>query len=299
MYTIEFIRRNTMKFCWRLLYTLLFVLVLAACNQSHNEQISEPQNTQSETPSTNEDDEQKDDGEENSEEDSEEKPEEKVNDELAPDSREPKYKVTEHWSIQPISEDVNEQVVLLTIDDAPERYAVDMAQTLKELDAPAIFFVNGHFLESKEDKQKLKDIYDMGFAIGNHTYSHANLREISEEEQREEIIRVNDMVEEVIGEQPLFFRSPYGANTDYAFDLVKELGMTIMNWTYGYDWEPEYQTKESITEIMIHAEELGNGANLLMHDRKWTAEALKDIVIGLREQGYDLVDPHLIERPNN
>lgn len=54
--------------------------------------------------------------------------------------------------------------------------------------------------------------------------------------------------------------------------------MLVMNWTYGYDWEKEYQDKKALTEIMLNSPYLGNGANLLMHDRKWTSEAIEDIV---------------------
>ena len=69
----------------------------------------------------------------------------------------------------------------MTFDDAPDQYGVEIAKTLKELGVNAIFFVNGHFITSDEGKAKLKEIYDMGFAIGNHTFNHANLKKIPEE----------------------------------------------------------------------------------------------------------------------
>ena len=59
-----------------------------------------------------------------------------------------------------------------------------MAKTLKELDAPAIFFVNGHFIDTDEEKAVLKEIHEMGFAIGNHTKTHPNLQQISEEQNK-------------------------------------------------------------------------------------------------------------------
>src|SRR5699024_3049921 len=134
------------------------------------------------------------------------------------------------------NDEVDENVVLMTIDDAPENHALDMAHTLKELDVPAIFFVNGHFLETDEQKENLQEIANMGFVIGNHTYSHDNLNNLSNEEQKEEIVRVNDQVEEIIGQRPVFFRAPFGEYTDYAKDILKEEDMTFMNWSYGYDW---------------------------------------------------------------
>ncbi|WP_336824871.1 polysaccharide deacetylase family protein [Sporosarcina sp. USHLN248] len=208
---------------------------------------------------------------------------------------EPQYELNpETYSIVPIG-DANPKVVLLTIDDAPDKRALDMAKTLKELDAPAIFFVNGHFITTEEKETALKEIYEMGFMIGNHTKTHANLKSLSEEEQREEILFVNDKVEEITGERPHFFRAPFGVNTDFSRELAKAEGMQLMNWSYGYDFEKEYMTKDKIADIMVNTELLRDGANLLMHDREWTADALDEIVTGLREKGYELVDPHFIK----
>lgn len=216
---------------------------------------------------------------------------------------EAEYRIDEESSVVPINE-ANEKVALLTIDDAPDEYALEMAKTLQNLDANAIFFVNGHLLETEEKKKMLKEIYDLGFVIGNHTYSHNNLNDITQEEQKEEIIRVNDMVEEIIGERPKFFRAPFGEYTDYAKEVIANEHMVRMNWTYGYDYFEPYMNKESLVEAMVTGKGpevdvdyslLKPGANLLMHDREWTAAGLHDIVTGLREKGYEIVNPELIE----
>ncbi|MFB4210984.1 polysaccharide deacetylase family protein [Shouchella sp. JSM 1781072] len=196
------------------------------------------------------------------------------------------------WTVEPIEgTDADPEVVLLTIDDAPDKHGVEMAETLKELDAPAIFFVNAHFINTDEKADELKQIHEMGFEIGNHTMSHPNLREISEEEQYNEIVGLNDKIEDIIGERPRFFRAPFGANTDYVKEVVEQEDMTLMNWTYGYDFTEGYMTEEAIADIMVNAPELGNGGNLLMHDREWTNAALEDIVTGLQDKGYGFVDP--------
>lgn len=221
--------------------------------------------------------------------------EEVVEEEVVIQETESLYELNEaNWTFKPI-EDANPKAVLLTIDDAPEKYAVEMAKTLKELNAPAIFFVNGHFLDTDDEKNNLKAIYDMGFSIGNHTQTHVNLKESSEEQQKEEILKVNETVEAVIGEKPKFFRAPFGVNTDFSKSLVKQEGMLLMNWTYGYDWEKQYRDAASLTDIMVNTEYLTDGANLLMHDREWTAQALRGIVEGLRANGYDLIDPKTIK----
>lgn len=210
------------------------------------------------------------------------------------ETQSPQYALDTNWSLKPIA-GADAQVVLLTIDDAPDKRALNMAKTLKELNAPAIFFVNGHFINTDEKKAVLKEIYEMGFAIGNHTKTHADLHKLSEEEQREEILSVSNVVEEVTGERPQFFRAPFGHNTDYSSALVEEEGMLLMNWSFGYDWEKQYMDKDAIKDIMVNTELLSNGSNLLMHDRPWTADALRGIVEGLRAKGYGFIDPAMIQ----
>lgn len=218
------------------------------------------------------------------------------------------YRLNEdNWSLEPIEDGIDENVVLLTIDDIPDKHALEMAKILKKLDAPAIFFANGHFLHNEENKEMLRQIHELGFPIGNHTMTHPNLAEISEADQRAEILELNTLIEEIIGEKPKFFRAPHGVNTDFVRELVKQENMLLMNWTYGYDYFEPYKDAEKLTEAMITGKGpevdvnyslLKPGANLLMHDREWTLAALEDIVKGLREQGYSFVDPTTIEHPS-
>ncbi len=201
------------------------------------------------------------------------------------------YELNENIWITPI-DNANEKVLLLTIDDTPHQYSMEMADTLKELGVRAIFFVNGDLIQSEEGKEKIKQLDEMGFEIGNHTMSHVNLNEISAEEQRAEIKELNALIEEITGQQPRFFRAPYGKNTDISKEVVQEEGMQWMNWSYGYDYFTEYREASALEEVMVNAPELTDGGNLLLHDREWTNKALKNIVTRLQDKGYQFVDPH-------
>lgn len=207
----------------------------------------------------------------------------------------PLYYLHNNAVIKPIEEDTNNRVVLLTIDDAPEHYSVEMAELLKKEEINAIFFVNGHFILNEEGKNKLKKIHELGFEIGNHTMNHPNLKDLDPVEQEEQIIGLNDLIEEIIGERPRFFRAPFGVNTDTSKRVVEDEGMQWMNWSYGYDFQKGYMEKEALADIMVNTELLYPGANLLMHDRKFTLEALPTIIEGLRDKGYEFVDPKNIQ----
>ncbi|OEH93889.1 polysaccharide deacetylase family protein [Bacillus solimangrovi] len=274
----------------KLLTSLCTVILLAGCGTGTATMENEKSNEDEVVARENEVQESK--AEVNEAELTEEQPVEDV-----PEVLEPQYRINEnHWGVEPI-ENAPENVVLLTIDDAPDKHAIQMAETLKEKDALAIFFVNGHFIDTDEEKQVLKQIHDMGFPIGNHTMSHTKLTDLTEEQQKDEIVKLNDEIEAIIGERPRYFRAPFGINSDYSKQVVADENMLLMNWSYGYDWNKEYMNAEAIANIMVNTELLRNGSNLLMHDREWTAAALGQIIDGLREKGYEMLDPSLLKTP--
>src|SRR5699024_9666354 len=111
----------------------------------------------------------------------------------------------------------------------------------KEEAVRATYEVNENwFVQPKDGEKETEDVV----LIGNHTMTHPDLTTISEEEQKEEILGVNELVEDIIGKKPKYFRAPYGSNTDYTKKLAKEEDMLLMNWVYGYDWDAEYQEAE-------------------------------------------------------
>lgn len=199
-------------------------------------------------------------------------------------------------SIDPDQED--EKLALLTFDDAPYGNSLEIADALEEKEMSAIFFVNGMYMEDEEGFNTIKELHERGFEIGNHTHTHLNLGEQPEDVQKEEILKTSKIIEEATGEKPRFFRAPHGVYTEYAKDLLKAEGMTWMNWSFGYDWHSEYQDPAALTEITLTNPYLSDGANILMHDREWTAAAVPGIVQGLEDLDFQVVDPKLIVNHN-
>ncbi|AXF57878.1 polysaccharide deacetylase family protein [Salicibibacter kimchii] len=271
-------------------YWVAITLVLAACQQTEEDvSVEEEADENTVVEEENETEEEREDASSEPNEEADEPIEEEL---------EPAYTLNENnWALEPI-DDAEEKAVLITIDDAPDDHGVEMAETLEELGVSAIFFVNHHFINDEEGEEELLEIIDHGHEIGNHTMTHANLQDISEEEVEEEIVDLSDEIEGITGERPDFFRAPHGANTDRSWEVVEEEGMLGMNWTYGFDWEEEYTDPDALAEIMVETELLQNGANILMHDREWTNEALENIILGLEEEGYDFIDPAEIELEN-
>jgi len=233
--------------------------------------------------------EQKEVSDESKETDSQQKIEE-IQSNKSPVQETIKYYVDKNYFIKPVNPDDSKKVVLLTFDDAPRgEFTSDILATLDKHQAKAIFFVNGHY--AIKNKELLKEIYDKGHIIGNHTWWHEYLPNLNEEKTKKEIIDVNNLVEEVTGERPQYFRPPNGKMTSSAEEIVKNEKMQRMNWSVGsLDWEynkPE-QSNEVVNQVL---NTMVPGANILMHDKEVTSKALDEILTKLEEQGYTFILP--------
>lgn len=207
-------------------------------------------------------------------------------------------------SVLPANEDANPNVVLATVDDVPRKLpetptsSVEEAQAMADRGIYGIFFVNGMYLlgeDGEEGRQALKEIADMGHVIGNHTLTHYSLDQVPDEETlRHEIIGNQDIIEEVIGYRPQFFRPPHGIEIPELEGILEEENMVAMNWSYGFDWDENYSDPETLADVMVNTEFLSPGANLLMHDLTWTNEAMPAILDGIQAKGYEFVDARKI-----
>ncbi len=206
----------------------------------------------------------------------------------------PRYVINKDFSVSPIDPAGNKKIVLLTIDDGPasKKILESLLKAMTDENVHAIFFDLGQLVTAHPEL--LKETKDAGHAIGNHTWDHANLKKISEADAKSEIDRATTAITKVLGEAPKFFRPPYGAHNDYVDAYVKEKGMLLMNWSLGgEDWVKQYQSKDALTKHVL--EQLQPGANILLHEHQWTAEAMPGIIKGIKDAGYTIIDPKEIQ----
>jgi peptidoglycan/xylan/chitin deacetylase (PgdA/CDA1 family) len=204
------------------------------------------------------------------------------------------YRIDHSFDVVPIDPAGNRKIILLTIDDGPKSAKTldPLLKAMKEENVHAIFFSVGELVSAHPEL--LKETEDAGHVIGNHTWDHANLKKITEEEAKSEIDRTSTIIRKTLGTAPLFFRSPYGAYTEYVKTHIVENKMVFMNWSLGAeDWVKKYQTKDALVAHVL--EQLHPGANILMHEYPWTAEAMPEIIKGIKEKGYTIVEPKEIQ----
>ncbi|MEV0253848.1 polysaccharide deacetylase family protein [Streptomyces sp. NPDC050732] len=182
--------------------------------------------------------------------------------------------------------------MVLTFDDGPDpRYTPGILRTLRRYDVRAMFFVCGEMAADSPDL--LREMADDGHVIGNHTWSHPLLPRLGRATMREEIERTCDVIEEVTGMPPEWFRAPYGAWNRNAFQLGAQLGMEPLAWTVDtLDWtEPGART--IVRRVRAGA---GPGVVVLSHDaggdRSGSVEALRSYLPELLDSGYRITLPH-------
>ncbi|MCR8645159.1 polysaccharide deacetylase family protein [Paenibacillus sp. N1-5-1-14] len=191
----------------------------------------------------------------------------------------------------------SENKVMLTFDDGPNPvYTKEILHVLQQYGVKAAFFAIGqHVLEYPE---VIREVANSGHTIGNHTYSHPDLLEISHEEILEEIARTEQAIVRLTGEKLFLFRPPYGHFDDAIVELVRQQGYTFLTWTRkldSRDWQ--YEDEHVIVEYMMKRME--NGGIMLFHDssnerdasRAHTVRTIRMLIPLLLEQGYQFIDP--------
>ncbi len=173
--------------------------------------------------------------------------------------------------------------VALTFDDGPHsKVTQQILKTLKKYNAKATFFVVGD--SAKKYPQVLKEVYDAGHEIGNHTFSHAKLTTLSVKQIQSQIQSTDTVVKSITGHNTTVFRPPYGA---YNNSVKSQLEVPNVLWTIDtLDWKHHNPTKT----LQIVKANVKNGSIILMHDiHQTTADALDSVLATLQKQGYEFV----------
>lgn len=173
--------------------------------------------------------------------------------------------------------------IAITFDDGPHpHYTEQLLDGLKERGVVATFFVTGEHAELHPDI--IRRMQEDGHLIGNHTYSHIQLTRSNREIFKEELIKTNEILEEITGEEVQYVRPPYGS-WDKSFE--KELNMFPVLWNVDpLDWCSG--NVSCIVEKIVN--KAGENDIILMHDYYDTSvTAALEAIDELMEKGYTFV----------
>jgi len=184
--------------------------------------------------------------------------------------------------------DTAEKKVALSFDAAwGNEDTARILEILKEQNVHVTFFMTGGWVNSYPED--VKAIAAAGHDLGNHSQNHKEMSKLSVSEIKEELTSVHNKVKELTGVEMTLFRPPYG---DYDNDLVTtatSLGYYTIQWSVdSLDWK-DYGV-DSIIKTVVNHKNLDCGAIILMHNgATYTADALENVITGLKNQGYEIV----------
>lgn len=173
--------------------------------------------------------------------------------------------------------------IALTFDDGPHPiYTEQLLDGLKERGVHATFFVTGAHAELYPEL--IERIHEDGHLIGNHTYSHIQLKKSNREQFKKELVQTSEIISNITGEEVVYVRPPYGS-WDKKFE--SELNMFPVLWTIDpLDW-CSHNVSCIASSIVDKAEE--NDIILLHDEYATTVTAALKVVDELQAAGYTFV----------
>ena len=195
-------------------------------------------------------------------------------------------------------------VVALSFDDGPDpEWTPKVLDILKQKNVKGTFLMIGE--QAQDNVSLMKRVMAEGHEIGNHTWTHPDISDISPRQVQLELNLTERLFGSKLGVKPLFFRPPYSIDqepdtNDQAAPAyqIQKMGYTIIgNKIDTGDWdERQKKTPQGITEDVLEqlqtmkAKPQFRGSIILLHDgggdRSVTIATLPVLIDGLRAHGY-------------
>lgn len=173
--------------------------------------------------------------------------------------------------------------IALTFDDGPQRKTTTkLLDGLKKKDVLATFFLIGQQVPGCADL--VKRMKKEGHEIGNHSYTHAKLTNVTSAQIQNEINKTRTAIKKACGSYPTLFRSPYGS---YNNQVLKIAGVPHIFWSVdSLDWKT--RNVNAVKKAILEGAE--DGAIILLHDiHATTVEGALAAIDELKKQGYEFV----------
>ncbi len=173
--------------------------------------------------------------------------------------------------------DSSKKVLYLTFDCGYENgNLAPMLDALKKHNAPATFFIVGHFLDAAPDLAQR--MVAEGHTLGNHTYHHPNMSNFDSQASFDaELVALEEKCLAVTG-KPVgkFYRPPEGKFTEDNLNWAAQRGYKTILWSLAYvDWKVDEQpTAEKAFSKLIPRTH--DGAIVLLHSTSATNAAILD-----------------------
>lgn len=175
--------------------------------------------------------------------------------------------------------------IALTYDDGPTPGVTDrILKDLGDRNLKATFFMIGN--KVRRYPELAKAVVEAGHEVANHTYTHPSLNRLSDERVIEELTQCQQVLTEVTGATPVWFRPPYAAfQNKRQGPMARNEHLGVAYWSVDpRDWSNP--GVDAITNKVLGGTR--SGSIILLHDlKKQTAQATPAILDGLMERGFN------------
>jgi cellulose synthase/poly-beta-1,6-N-acetylglucosamine synthase-like glycosyltransferase/spore germination protein YaaH/peptidoglycan/xylan/chitin deacetylase (PgdA/CDA1 family) len=194
--------------------------------------------------------------------------------------------------------------VALTFDDGPDpEWTPKILDVLKQKNATATFFLIG--IQTDKFSGVARRIYNEGHTIGNHTFTHPDVSNISTAYMKVELNLTERLFASLVGVRTTLMRPPYAIDEEpdtadqvRPLEIPQEMGyITVGNRIDPNDWSDNPSAEKITAYVLSHLppcrqENLRCGNIVLLHDgggdRSETVRALPMIIDGIRARGYEI-----------
>ncbi len=190
-----------------------------------------------------------------------------------------------------------QRVLALTFDDGPSvPETPQILDILRQEGVPASFFCVGEQVRRHPDL--VRRMAREGHLVGSHADSHVNLLGCSPERSWREIREGVRVLARILGEEPVWFRPPYGMRYPWTLGQARSLGLSTALWSNcPRDWQAP--GAEVLARRVV--ERLCPGDVVLLHDgggdRSQTVQALSLLIPLVRARGYRFVRLDALQEP--
>ena len=161
----------------------------------------------------------------------------------------------------------------------------ELIDILNSYGVKATFFLVGEWVDKYPES--VKQLYDAGMEIANHSDSHPHMSKLSDKEIMNEVTLCNEKIEAITGEAVKLFRCPYGEYDDNVISTINNMGIDVIQWNVdSLDWK-DLSAEDIYVRVTSN---VVPGSIVLFHNAALhTPEALADIIEYLLSEGYEIV----------
>src|SRR5690606_6933295 len=177
--------------------------------------------------------------------------------------------------------------IALTFDDGPHPdYTPQVLRLLKKYGVQATFFCIGK--HAAKFPHLVSELQQQGHTVGNHSFSHASTIDFHNRVAWvTEIQQADQAIKQAIGQQPRFFRPPFGVTTPHLAKAIKDTGHTVIGWRVR-PYDTLNRTPERIVSLLLRKTKPGD--IILLHDtHERIIPVLEQLLPKLKERKFEMV----------